>query len=103
MRYLVLAWDGDDPDAPARRQKARAAHIACASRLQAEGHLLVGGALLDDDGNMIGTAAIAEFATRDELDQWIATDPYTTEGVWKKVSVTPYRVAEHYTHLYQPD
>ncbi len=103
MRYLVLAWDGDDPEAPARRRKARAAHLAGAARLQAEGRLLVGGALLDDAGNMIGTAAIADFATREELDRWIATDPYTTENVWRKISVTPYRVAEHYTHLFRPD
>lgn len=103
MRYLVIAWDGTDPGAPERRRRARGAHIAFASRLQEEGHLLVGGALLDDDGNMIGTAAIADFDDRADLDRWLATDPYATEGVWKDVSVTPYRVAEHYTELFRPD
>lgn len=103
MRYLVIAWDGTDPGAPERRRRAREAHIAVASRLQAEGRLLVGGALLDDDGNMVGTAAVADFDDRSDLERWLATDPYATGGVWKDVSVTPYRVAEHYTELFRPD
>jgi uncharacterized protein YciI len=45
---------------------------------------------------MIGSAAIAQFATRAELDAWLRTDPYVTGGVWQDIEVIPYRVAPHY-------
>ena len=45
---------------------------------------------------MIGSAAVAQFATRAELDAWLRTDPYVTGGVWQDIEVIPYRVAPHY-------
>ncbi|NJO36626.1 MAG: hypothetical protein HC871_02150 [Rhizobiales bacterium] len=96
MQWLIIARDGTDEDAPARRLAARPAHLGNAARLQAQGHLLIGGALTDDDGRMIGTAAVAQFATRAELDAWLATDPYVTGDVWREIDVHPYRVAPHY-------
>jgi uncharacterized protein len=96
MQWLIIARDGRDAGAERRRLAARPAHLENAARLQARGHLLVGGALLDDDGRMIGSACVAQFATREELDQWLRTDPYVTGGVWQKIEVLPYRVAPHY-------
>lgn len=96
MQFLIIARDGTDAAALRRRLAARDAHLANASRLQAEGHLLIGGALLDDDGGMIGSAAVAEFDSRAELDEWLRTDPYVTGDVWRDIEVLPYRVAPHY-------
>jgi len=96
MQWLIIARDGTDADAPARRRAARTAHLENAARLQANGHLLVGGALTDEAGDMIGSAAVAQFATRAELDRWLKTDPYVTGGVWQDIEVLPYRVAPHY-------
>lgn len=96
MQWLIIARDGHDADAPKRRQAARPAHLEHAAKLQKKGHLLIGGALIDEDGGMIGTAAVAQFATREELDQWLATDPYVTGDVWREIEVHPYRVAPHY-------
>lgn len=96
MQWLIIARDGTDADAPERRQAARAAHLENAARLQAKGHLLVGGALTDEAGNMIGSAAVAQFASRAELDQWLRTDPYVAGDVWRDIEVIPYRVAPHY-------
>jgi uncharacterized protein YciI len=53
----------------------------------------VGGAILDDGGRMIGSVLVMDFETRDALDEWLRNDPYTTEGVWERVDVLPYRVA----------
>ena len=50
MQWLIIARDGKDAEAPARRQAARPAHLENAARLQAKGHLLVGGALTDEAG-----------------------------------------------------
>jgi uncharacterized protein len=96
MQWLIIARDGQDPAAPERRRAARPAHLENAARLQARGHLLVGGALTDEAGTMTGSAAVAQFATRAELDRWLATDPYVTGGVWQDIEVIPYRVAPHY-------
>jgi uncharacterized protein len=96
MQWVIIARDGGDPEADARRLRHRPAHLENAARLQAAGHLLMGGALLDDAGRMIGSAAVAEFATRAELDAWLQTDPYVTGGVWRDIEVLPYRVAPHF-------
>jgi hypothetical protein len=96
MQWLIMARDGTDADAPARRLAARQAHLENAARLQAMGHLLIGGALIDDQGRMVGTAAVAQFEARAELDAWLATDPYVTGGVWREIEIHPYRVAPHY-------
>jgi uncharacterized protein YciI len=96
MQWLIVARDGEDAGAEARRLAARPAHLENAARLQARGHLLLGGALVDDAGRMIGSACVAQFATRAELDDWLRTDPYVTGGVWQDIEVMPYRVAPHY-------
>ena len=96
MQWLIVARDGRDAQAQERRTAARPAHLENAARLQSEGHLLVGGALVDDDGQMIGSACVAQFATRAELDAWLRTDPYVTGNVWQDIQVLPYRVAPHY-------
>jgi hypothetical protein len=45
---------------------------------------------------MIGSACVAQFATRAELDQWLRTDPYITGKVWHDIQIMAYRVAPHY-------
>ncbi len=96
LQWLIVARDGTDAQALERRMAARPAHLENAAKLQARGHLLVGGALVDDDGRMIGSACVAQFATRAELDQWLRTDPYVAGNVWQDIQIMPYRVAPHY-------
>ncbi|MET4700643.1 uncharacterized protein YciI [Constrictibacter sp. MBR-5] len=93
MQFLVTAYDGTDPEAPARRQAVREAHLVGARRMTEEGRILIGGAILDDAGGMIGSCCIVDFATRAELDEWLRTDPYVTGGVWQKIEVVPFRAA----------
>ncbi|MFQ5959631.1 MAG: YciI family protein [Alphaproteobacteria bacterium] len=93
MQYLVVAWDGTDAEAPARRQAVREAHLAGVRPMKESGAMICGGALLDDDGRMIGSACIVEFDDRAGLDAWLASDPYVTGDVWRKIEVTPFRRA----------
>jgi uncharacterized protein YciI len=93
MQYLVVAYDGTDPEASARRQAVREAHLAGAKAMGASGAMICGGALLDDDGGMVGSACIVEFADRAALDAWLGTDPYVTGKVWQRIEVTPFRRA----------
>jgi len=94
MTFLVIAYDGSDTDAPARRAAARTAHLATAKRLKAAGHFLEGGAILDDAGKMVGSMLLMEFPTRAELEAWRSADAYTVGGVWKDVTVLPFRRAQ---------
>ncbi len=93
MQFLVIGYDGTDPEAPARRQAARDAHLAAATAMKAAGQMLYGAALLGDDGRMIGSACLVDLPDRAAVDAWIKRDPYVTGGVWKKIEVTPCRVS----------
>lgn len=93
MQFVVIAYDGEDAQAQDRRSKARPAHIQGAVRMKENGSMLTGGAMLDDHGNMIGSVLVVDFPTRTELDQWLASDPYVTGDVWRRVEVRPFRVA----------
>lgn len=93
MQFLVVNWDGTDAGAPARRLAVREAHLEGARERAESGMLICGGALLDDGGEMIGSACIVEVASRAELDEWLATDPYVTGDVWRKTEITPFRRA----------
>ena len=93
MQFLIVAYDGKDTGAPGRRMAAREAHLAGARRRKAEGYTVAGGAILDDEGRMIGSAAIVDYPSRAELDAWLKTDPYVTGGVWVDIQVQPFRQA----------
>lgn len=94
MQFLILALDGTDADAPARRQRVRAEHLAAVGRLKARGHFILGGAILDTQGQMVGSAVVLEFPDRAQLDEYLARDPYVTGNVWQRIEVKPFRVAE---------
>ena len=93
MQFLVTAYDGTDDDAQARRSAARPAHIDGAKDLLDGGHVLIGGAILNDAGEMIGSSLVVEFENREQLDQWLQNDPYVTGNVWQDITVQPFRTA----------
>jgi uncharacterized protein YciI len=93
MQFLVIAKDGTDAEAPARRLAAREQHLVGARRYVEEGAVIAGGAILDDDGRMIGSTIIYEVPDRAALDAIIAADPYVTGGVWRDIEIMPFRLA----------
>lgn len=92
-QFLIVARDGTDADALARRMAARPAHLDGIKDLVAKGALISGGALLGGDGKMAGSYALCEFPSRVELDAWLARDPYVTLCVWRQIDITPIRIA----------
>ena len=92
-QFLVLAYDGTDAEAPARRKAARPAHFEGIKSMVAKGEIVTAGAILDDAGAMIGSAVFAEFPDRAALDAWLDREPYVKEGVWRKIEVKPLRIA----------
>ena len=93
MQFLVTAYDGKDDGALDRRMSVRKAHINGANELKEAGHLIAGGAILDEAEQMIGSTMFVEFDSKAELDQWLASDPYVTGNVWQDISALPIRLA----------
>jgi uncharacterized protein len=93
MQFLLTAYDGKDDGALDRRMSVREAHINGANQLKEAGHLIAGGAILDEAEQMIGSTMFVEFDSKAELDQWLASDPYVTGNVWQDISVLPIRLA----------
>ena|SRR5688572_10559528 len=98
MQFCVIAYDGDDAEALERRMVAREAHIALSNEAIARGEQLAGAALLDETGNMRGSVMIVDFPSRQELDAWLATEPYMTGKVWQKIEVLPCRLGPSFSH-----
>jgi hypothetical protein len=93
MRYAVIARDGTDAEAKARRLAVRPAHLERVAPFVERGRVLIGGAILDDAGDMVGSVLLTDFASREEVEAWVAEDPYVTGGVWKEIEVLDFRPA----------
>jgi len=93
MQFLLVAYDGTDPEALERRMKVRPEHLEKIAVLKKKGHFLLGGAILDDNQTMIGSMIVYEFPDRKALDEILLDEPYITGGVWQKVEIRPYRLA----------
>jgi uncharacterized protein YciI len=96
MEFVIIAYDGTDEKALARRLSVREEHLAIAYEMNAAGKMLCGGAILDDSDRMVGSVVICNFESRAELDAYLKTDPYVTKGVWKDIEVHKFRVGPMY-------
>lgn len=93
MTFLVIAKDGTDADAPARRARVRERHLEDLRPLVEAGRVALGGALLADDGAMIGSALLLEADSEEEVRAIVERDVYRREGVWREVEIHPFRRA----------
>lgn len=93
MQFLLLAYDGTDPEAPQRRLNVREEHLQKISLLKKAGKFLFGGAILDDNGKMIGSMIVYDFPDRQSLEEKLKDEPYLIKGVWKKTEIQPFRLA----------
>jgi uncharacterized protein len=93
MQFLVVAMDGTDEDALERRQRTRPTHLDSIQPLVDAGDVLVGGAILSEAGDMIGSMLLVDLPDRAGVDAWLAEDPYVTDGVWRDIEVHPFRTA----------
>jgi len=95
MFYLVYSEDVDN--SLEKRLAVREQHLARLTDLQEEGRLLVAGPCPAIDSNNPGAAGftgsliIAEFDSLIQAQAWADVDPYIAAGVYKKVTVKPYK------------
>lgn len=97
MQFLILAYDGMDREALARRMAARNGHIAHIDNSRA--NMIAGAALLDGQGQMNGSAMMVDFPSREALDAWLKEEPYVTGKVWERVQVIPCRLGPSFSNL----
>ena len=93
MQFILTGYDGTDADAQSRRMYVRDKHLDNARRLKEDGNLIWGGAILDDKGNMKGSAVVYDFDSREDLDKMLETEPYVLGRVWEKIEIKDFRLA----------
>jgi uncharacterized protein YciI len=94
MQFLLLAFDGTDPEALQRRLKVREEHLRKVSVLKKNGEFIFGGAILDENGKMIGSMMVYEYPDRQILEEMLKTEPYVRGKVWEKIEIKPFRLAQ---------
>lgn len=87
MQFTLIALDGTDKDAPARRQAVRADHLKMGDELLEDGHLWYGAALLHDDGSMKGSLYVMNFPNEEEFQAYYEREPYVTGDVWRDITI----------------
>lgn len=95
MYYVII---GEDiADSLEKRLSARPAHLERLHKLQDSGRLLLAGPCPSIDNEDPGPAGfsgsiiIAEFESLEEAKTWADADPYIEAGVYKAVSVKPFK------------
>ena len=95
MWYAITGLDHED--SLARRLGARPAHLERLQRLDAEGRLLLAGPFpaidAEDPGaaGFSGSLIVAAFDDLAAARAWADADPYVVAGVYREVSVRPFR------------
>lgn len=95
MFYLIYSEDIEN--SLALRMSVRELHLARLRDLQSQGRLLIAGPCpaIDNenpgDAGFTGSLIVAEFNSLVDAQAWADQDPYIDAGVYKKVTVKPYK------------
>ncbi len=96
MYYAIIAEDVDN--SLELRKQVRPTHLARIQALVDAGRVLAAGPHpaidAEDPGEagFSGSLIIADFASQAEAENWAAEDPYTTAGVFRQVTVKPFKL-----------
>lgn len=93
MQYLVIAKDSTDPDTLGRRRSVRERHLAEIGPLVASGIVTLGGAILDEHQDPVGSAILIEADSIEDVEEILERDIYRQEGVWDRFEIYPFRRA----------
>lgn len=89
MLFMVAAFD--KPGMLETRMKHRPEHLDYLKTLGER--VKMGGAMLSEDDQPLGSLLIIEAADRKEIEALIAADPFAKAGVFEKVDIRPWRAA----------
>ena len=85
MQFLLVAYDGTDPGALDRRMKSRPEHLEKIAFVKRAGQFLCGGAILNNEGTMIGSMILYEAENREALNRLPERWRYTNPGLQSRV------------------
>ncbi len=83
MQFIIKAYDGEGM--LAKRMEVRPRHLEGIEKIRE--HVICAGGLLDGDGKMKGSVLIMEYENREQIDEYLANEPYVQEKVWQKIEV----------------
>ena len=95
MLYAIISEDVSN--SLERRMAARPAHLQRLETLRDAGRLVLAGPhpAIDNENpgpvGFSGSLVVAEFASLTEAQTWADADPFTTTGVYAKVTVKPFK------------
>lgn len=85
MDFVITAKDYENHIQ--RRIDNRPEHIKGLITAAKNGNLISAGALTNDKGEMIGSSVHVRFENREQLDIWLANEPYVTNKVWETIEI----------------
>ncbi|WP_266064564.1 YciI family protein [Brucella intermedia] len=94
MHFTVIARDSRAPGTLEKRLSSRAEHMEGLKMMKADGRVVDGGAMLDADGNMVGSVMLLNFPDRTALEDYLAREPYQRDGVWGEVEIIETRFVD---------
>ena len=83
MQFVIKAYDGEGM--LDKRMEVRPRHLEGMEKMR--NHVICAGGLLDDEGKMKGSLLVMEFQNREELDEYLAHEPYVVEHVWEIIEI----------------
>ncbi|RFA07092.1 hypothetical protein B7R21_16665 [Subtercola boreus] len=90
MPYIIETWD--KPGHRALRAHVRAEHLVYLDNNSSR--LLACGAKLEDDGTDLGGGLyILDTERRSDAEQFISADPFSTAGLFDRITITRWRKA----------
>ena len=95
MLYAIISEDNDN--SLEKRLSVRPAHMERLQQLKADGQLILAGphpAIDNEDpgtNGFTGSLIVAEFESLESAQQWADNDPYIGAGVYKQVTVKPFK------------
>jgi uncharacterized protein len=85
MLFVIIGHDGEN--GATLRPAVRPAHLENLRPLVECGKVLIGGPFTDGSGSLI----VADFDNEEAAREFASSDPYTTQGVFARVEVKPFR------------
>ncbi|MBE9604566.1 YciI family protein [Acetobacteraceae bacterium H6797] len=85
--FFIMAYD--DPAKPGARMEVRPRHLPLLKAACESGLIRFAGPILEEGGTgMLGSLIVIDLKTREEVQRWLETEPFYTEGVWAKDRIT---------------
>ncbi|MBQ9196481.1 MAG: hypothetical protein IJ157_04475 [Clostridia bacterium] len=88
MQFIIKAYDG--AGMLEKRMAVRPRHLEGMGKMSE--HIICAGGLLDDAGKMKGSVLILDYPSREDVDAYLAQEPYVLEHVWEKIDIEPLNV-----------